>query len=288
MIYFNRRSYIGLAVSLVLMSAVSHASENSAWRPMASDKLIALPANIIEKRIEQDFSASPMIMRVTELDEQMSSKVSNIKALQPKIAQLEGQEKLNHQYEVLKEKSDYLDLLQESHDLRQQTLGEKQSLYVDVLGKIHRKQGSDSNNQAYQLKQTQTKARERMETTMEQVDNALMLDGYEKSSPYADAYAINLDNIEKMKQAIAKHSANAAPQLAGMDVSSQEYIRQLLAQVASEQSLLDQESLLLGYMAQLVALDAQSLQYDVEDDQDGKGVSLSDASKASFVADLFL
>ncbi|MDN4501396.1 hypothetical protein QX776_03245 [Alteromonadaceae bacterium BrNp21-10] len=288
MTYLTKRCCIGLAVSLSLFTSVTFASPSASWKPMASDKLISLPANIIEKRVEQDFSASPMSMRVTELDQKMSNKVNNIKALQPQIIDLEGEEKLNHQYEVLKEKSDYLDLLQESHDLRQQTLSKKQNVYVEVLDKLHRKRGKDINSQAYQLKEAQDKARARMESTMAQVDNALMLSGYEKSSPYADAYAINLDKIEKMKQAIAEHRAKAAPQLAGMDVSSEEYIRQLLSQVSSEQSLLDQESLLLGYMAQLVALDAQSLQYEVEEEQGDGSVSLSDASNASFVADLFL
>ena len=49
--------------SLILAMSISctHfvlASEGRNWDPVASDKLIKLPANIIEKRIQQDFEAS--------------------------------------------------------------------------------------------------------------------------------------------------------------------------------------------------------------------------------------
>ena len=71
-----------LTVVLVALSVNSIAFanngnvDNSEWHPVASDKLIHLPANIIEKRIQQDFQASPMAIHLAELEIQMQDKIS--------------------------------------------------------------------------------------------------------------------------------------------------------------------------------------------------------------------
>ena len=96
--------------------------QNNDWRPVASDKLITLPANIIEKRIEQDFSASPMAMRLVELDNQMDNTTARISSLQQDLAQAEGPMLENLQYELVQQKSAYLDVLQESFELRKNSL----------------------------------------------------------------------------------------------------------------------------------------------------------------------
>ena len=69
---------------LVLNLGCTHfvlASEGRNWDPVASDKLIKLPANIIEKRIQQDFEASPMALHIVELEQQMQDKLSQLKSL---------------------------------------------------------------------------------------------------------------------------------------------------------------------------------------------------------------
>ena len=66
-----------LAISIGCTQVVL-ASEGRNWDPVASDKLIKLPANIIEKRIQQDFEASPMALHIVELEQQMQDKHSQL------------------------------------------------------------------------------------------------------------------------------------------------------------------------------------------------------------------
>ena len=292
----NNISKLSLAIAfafsfnaLALDNDISNAS-SAQWRPVASDKLIQLPANIIEKRIQQDFQSSPMAMRMSELDNLMQDKVANIKALQKSLPDQAGEALLNQKYEALQEKSGYLDLLQESHILRQSALGKKQKLYKNVLNKMRHQTGKVASSDAYEIKKAQAAARLRMEKVMAQVDQALMHSAMEKPSPYADEYSKNLNQIEQLKIALNKHKANASPQLNGVDISSEEYIRQLLMGVSTEQSLLDQEALMLSYMAKLVALDAQSLEYEVaygEDDNSQLASETKRASKPANVTNLF-
>ena len=262
--------------------------QNNDWRPVASDKLITLPANIIEKRIEQDFSASPMAMRLVELDNQMDNTTSRIASLQQDLAQAEGPMLENLQYELVQQKSTYLDVLQESFELRKNSLIKKQQIYQDVLSKYRQQQNTASSSIKVQIKRQQQEAQARMEAVMAQVDQNLMHTGYNTASPYADEYASNLAQIDQLKDKINQHKANAAPTIDGAEVSSEEYIRQLLHDASMHQSLLDQEGLMLSYMARLVALDAQALEYQMAyGESDGNKVK-PQVAKASQAVGLFL
>ncbi len=291
-----KTSFFGglLAFSMLNTTFANSYSNNSStnnsvktWQPVASDKLIKLPANIIEKRIQKDFHASPMAMRMAELEGEMSSKVTNIKVLQKSVNSLEGKAKQDQNFELVQYKSEYLDLLQESHRLNQTALSTKQALYKNVLDKMRIQSGKVADSDAYKIKQAQLSARKRMEKVVAQVDQSLMHTGIEKPSEYSDEYTKNLDQIEKFKIAISRHQANKSPQLNGVDISSEEYLRQLLMDVSTEQSLLDQESLMLSYMAKLVALDAQALEYEVAYSKSQDSDETLEVSKPSNVTSLF-
>jgi hypothetical protein len=257
------------------------------WRPVASDKLIKLPANIIEKRIQQDFQASPMAMRMANLESEMQDKISDIKSLAQLTPEQGSEAYLDKQYQTLAYKSDYLDLLQESHDLRQKALAQKQSLYKNVLDKVRHQSGKVNGSAVYQLKQSQEAARTRMEKVMARVDQAMVHSGMEKPSAYADEYSKNLSQIESLKLAIGRHKSNASLQQDGVDISSQEYLRQLLMSVSGEQSLLDQEALMLSYMAKLVALDAQALEFEVAYGNEEQAELAKETIKPASVTSLF-
>ena len=261
--------------------------DNSEWRPVASDKLIQLPANIIEKRIQKDFLASPLAIHMADLESQMQDKIADIKSMQNTMSTQANEVTDEQQYQVLQNKSVYLDLLQENHGLRQVALGKKQQLYKSVLDKLRHKNGKMLESDTYQIQKAQSAARERMEKVISQVDLTLLHTGIDKPSVYADEYSKNLSEIEKLKVAISRHKANASLQLNGLDISSQEYIRQLLMDVSSEQSLLDQEALMLSYMAKLVALDAQSLEYKVAYGDEDDGQLANKASKPANITNLF-
>tara|TARA_R110000868_G_scaffold160981_3_gene390849 strand:- start:1072 stop:1917 length:846 start_codon:yes stop_codon:yes gene_type:complete len=276
-----------LAISLGCTHFVL-ASEGRNWDPVASDKLIKLPANIIEKRIQQDFEASPMALHLVELEQQMQDKLSQLKSLGELIADSEGEELVNQRFELVQQKSEYLDLMQEAQSLRQNALTKKQNLYENVLGKLRNKNSRISKDAVYQLKQKQAQARERMQNVMAQVDSSLMHKGLDQRSPYADEFAVNLAKVEALKNAISQHKANASPTLGDVEVTSEEYVRQLLMQASTEQSLLDQEALMFSYMAKLVALDAQALEYEISYGDESTELTQRSRTKPADVADLFL
>lgn len=266
---------------------IQFGSVSSEWKPVASDKLIKLPANIIEKRIQKDFKASAMATRMTELDVEMQENVAVIKSIIQVMPELEGEVAQNQRFELLQYKSEYLDSLQESHHLHQSALEKKQTLYKNVLDKLRLQSGKMSNNESYQIQQAQIAARQRMEKVIEQVDQSLMHLGVEKASPYTNEYSKNLNQIQNLKMAINRHQANQSPKMNGVDITSEEYLRQLLMSVSTEQSLLDQEALMLSYMAKLVALDAQALEYEVAYGDEKSAEMISEASKPSTVTTLF-
>jgi hypothetical protein len=280
-------SSIILAMSLGCTQAVL-ASEGRDWDPVASDKLIKLPANIIEKRIQQDFEASPMALHIVELEQQMQDKHSQLKSLQALIPESEGEDLINQRFELVQQKSEYLDLMQEAQNLRQNALSKKQGLYETVLGKLRNKNGRISQSDVYQLKQKQADARQRMQKVLAQVDNGLMHSGLDQRSPYADEFALNLPKVEALKNAISKHNANSSPTLGDVEVTSEEYVRQLLMQASTEQSLLDQEALMFSYMAKLVALDAQALEYEISYGDQETQLTQRNRTKPAQIADLFL
>lgn len=276
-----------LTVSLSCTHSVL-ASENRSWDPVASDKLIKLPANIIEKRIQQDFEASPMAMHLVELEQQMQNKLSQLKSLRELMTESEGADLINQRFELVQQKSEYLDLMQEAQGLRQNALAKKQQLYENVLGKLRNKNGRISKGEVYQLKQKQAEARQRMQKVIAQVDSDLMHAGLDQRSPYADEFALNLAKVEDLKNAISQHKANASPTLGDVEVTSEEYVRQLLMEASTEQSLLDQEALMFSYMAKLVALDAQSLEYEISYGDENTDLTQSNRTKPADIADLFL
>jgi len=276
-----------LTVSLSCTHCVL-ASENRSWDPVASDKLIKLPANIIEKRIQQDFEASPMAMHLVELEQQMQNKLSQLKSLRELMTESEGADLINQRFELVQQKSEYLDLMQEAQGLRQNALAKKQQLYENVLGKLRNKNGRISKGEVYQLKQKQAEARQRMQKVIAQVDSDLMHAGLDQRSPYADEFALNLAKVEDLKNAISQHKANASPTLGDVEVTSEEYVRQLLMEASTEQSLLDQEALMFSYMAKLVALDAQSLEYEISYGDENTDLTQSNRTKPADIADLFL
>lgn len=280
-------SIIFVSSSLLLPSKV--VANTQSWQPVASESLLKLPANLIEKRIQQDFEMSPMAQSLLSVEQEIAGTSEQIKNLQALVNEAAEGDLVEERVNLVQLKSSFLDLMQESQNLRQDALDQKQDLYEEVLNKLNKQANLDSQQATVKLKQKQEIARKRMEAVMAQVDQTLMHSGYEKPSPYADEFAHNLSKIEKLKLAISNHKASVAPTIDGVEVSAQEYVRQLLMQASTEQSLLDQESLMLSYMAKLVALDAQAIEYEIAYQQDEQGSSnQAQMIKPAQAVDLFL
>lgn len=281
-----RKSMIAIALMTALINA-SFALEQD-WQPVSAESLVQLPANLIEKRIQQDFRMSPMADELLSIDQKVAATSQQIQAMQALLKEAEQDQMIDERVDLVQLKSGFLDLMQAGQQLRQSQLENKVQVYQQVLAKLYQQSQTDQDTQAYQLKLSQQEARSRMEKVMQQVDEALLQGSEAGQSPYATEFAANLQKIDQLKQAIASHQANLAATVDGVEVSTQEYIRQLLMQSSSEQSLLDQEALMLSYMAKIVALDAQSLEFAISEMQEEDALSSAPMTTPANSVTLFL
>nr|WP_136249654.1 hypothetical protein [Ningiella ruwaisensis] len=233
------------------------------WEPVAAESLIELPANLIEKRIQQDFNMSASASALLKLEQSIAQQSAQIKALQSVVADAAQGEMIDDKVNLVQLKSNFLDDMQQGHELRRDALDKKIGLYQKVLNKLYDASNRARNQETFVLKKQQEAARKRMEKVMEEVDQSFAAQGFTEQSPYANEFAQNLAKIEQLKAKISEHQANMSAKVDGIEVTTEEYIRQLLIQASSEQSLLDQEGLMLSYMSKLVALDAQALEYAI-------------------------
>lgn len=274
-ILFKTTFIIKLAFLFAVLSTSQLAFPTQAqeWQPISADSLVKLPANLIEKRIQQDFRLSPLATELLAIENQMVDESNKIQSLKSLIERAEQGQMIDEKVDMVQIKSNFLDLLQKGQQIRQSQLESKIDVYQKVLEKLYQGNGEDLNSKAYQLRISQRAAKDRMQKVMKQVDENLLQNGFSEQSPYAKEFASNLAKIDQLKDAIASHSANLAASIDGREVSTQEYIRQLLMQSSSEQSLLDQEALMLSYMAKIVALDAQSLEFTISEIQEQQALS---------------
>ncbi|MFW8589969.1 hypothetical protein ACOI22_04120 [Glaciecola sp. 2405UD65-10] len=275
-------------LSLISLAIACNAAANNEWQPASAESLMQLPANLIEKRIVQDFRMSPLASELLLIDEEISATGQQIAALKSLVANSDAHDLIDEKVDLVQLKSQFLDLMQQGQELRQNQLQDKMHVYQEVLAKLYSNSNAQSNDQAYQLKLSQQEARARMEKVMQRVDQALLQDDDFEQSPYATEFAENLSKIDQLKEAISKHQANMAATVDGIEVSTQEYIRQLLMQAASEQSLLDQEGLMLSYMSKIVALDAQSLEFAISESQEQEALSQVPSTTPASSVSLFL
>jgi len=292
-IYFKRGvnpSFINYVKPLVLSLVViaTGASAQEGWQPISADSLVELPANLIEKRIQQDFRMSPMATELLEIEQDIAAKSKQIKAIKTLIGNAEERDMIDEKVDLIQLKSSFLDSMQAGQALRQTQLENKMDVYQQVMAKLYSQANQDMNSKAYQLRLSQHEARSRMEKVMQQVDDVLLQDGYNEQSPYATEFAANLSKIDQLKEAISAHKANLAATVDGVEVSTQEYMRQLLMQSSSEQSLLDQEALMLSYMAKIVALDAQSLEFAISEAQESDALNAGTLTTPANSVSLFL
>lgn len=276
-----------LAISVLTLSANSVVYADS-WEPVAAESLIELPVNLMEKRIQQDFNMSPLASELNAIEQDMATQGEKIKSIQTLLSDASKDEMFDEKVALVKLKSGFLDAMQSGQLLRQSALEQKIDLYQEVLEKLYTQQNTETSSATFKLQQQQNNARARMEKVMSQVDAAMSEKGFAESTPYADEFAKNLAKIEKLRSAINQHKANISPMVDGVAVSTEEYVRQLLMQAASEQSLLDQESLMLSYMSRLVALDAQALEYAINVESEGEESVLQQSTTPANSIDLFL
>ncbi len=257
------------------------------WQPTSSEKLIKLPAQYMDKSLQQSFRESALATSINAAQVQLGIEVQRMQDLRSAVNSASGDEKVSLQHQLLESKSAYLELMQEKLQMDQQALEAKNKVYEQVMNDLRREKRKSKDPVVADTRAMQQAARQRLEQSVAQVDLMMTDTTFGEASEYRSHYAENLNKIEELKAAIRSHVANEAPAIDGLEVSREEYVRHLLANIQAEQALVDQEELMLTYMAKLVALDAQALEQTLIYDDQGFDQS-ADPARPVLAADLFL
>ncbi|MDY6920332.1 MAG: hypothetical protein SV765_08970 [Pseudomonadota bacterium] len=253
----------GAAALLLIGIAFNAPAREDQWRPLSSETLVKMPAGYLSRYVDQDFNASPLAQNIESKNKTLAELLSRMGELRQQVTNSQGEQQLALRHQLLLAKSNYLDAIEEKQRLDRLALDKKSRLYQSVLQNVLEDQRYRHDPVSAELIQNQQAARSRMERTVSTVDGLLAAQPDMTPSEYSQQYRENLSKVEALKTAIANHMANASPMIDGRDVSREEYVRHLLAGIESERSLLDQEQLMLGYMARLVALDAHALEQEL-------------------------
>lgn len=284
------------------------------WQPAASETLIRMPAKYIDASIENNFQKSSLASGIHALDAQIQLEVVRMHESYKVVSEMENEQPVNEQgiesrHQFLTAKSNYLGLLHEKQQLSERVLHKKSALYQRVLKKL-KKNKSDANDPvSMALVEKQKTARTRLQGMVERVDNLLSqpltniggaisssgevpsgrIPSVYKPSKYQREYGENLAKVQQLKQAIQQHGSNENPVLDGQSLNREQYIRYLLSHVDSELALLDQERLMLGYMAKLVALDAQALEHEIAYiEPDGEAMAIKTQMRIANTTEMFI
>ena len=294
-------SIVVFFLPLSITPALVYASNDGMdWQPTASETLIRMPAKYIDASIENNFQQSALASGIHALDAQIQLEVVRMHESYKVVSEMENEQPVSEaniesRHQFLTAKSNYLGLLHEKQQLSERVLHKKSALYQRVLKKLKKNKADAEDPVSMALVEKQKSARARLLRTAGQVDSLLsqpltnMGGGAYKPSKYQREYGANLAKVQQLKQAIQQHSSNENPVLDGQSLNREQYIRYLLSHVDSELALLDQERLMLGYMAKLVALDAQALEHEIAYvEPDGEAMAIKEQMRIANTTDMFI
>lgn len=260
-------------LGLSLMGAAVAQVHAEAWQTVSAERLIQMPVQSIEKVINSE-------LRKSDLGQDMQDSDTRLGDLQHKLGKLSGQLKkgknLENRQAYLEAKSDYLDELDRQHSLRDQAIAKRRAVLKDVLAELKRDRRRANDPVLRERKQQQSDARARMQRVLDLVDDSLA-NGYAGAQTrYSTEYNNNMNAIKQYQAAIAAHDLSQGE--AEGSQSREQYVRELLSNIESDRALLEQEREMVRYMARLVSLDAQALQFELAYGGDGEGGKLADAA----------
>jgi hypothetical protein len=264
----SRGLILGLALSVAATGAVTlpaYASGGDpSWQPQASERLVKLPATYIKRSLEQDFTRSELGQALRDIDTEIAFKGATLTDLQAAIEASDGEVQTDLRHQFLVEKREYIDLVSRKIELRRSALEKKSG----VLEKLMKRMGEEDASLTpvrRELIANQEAARARFENSISGVDMKLLETSVAPESKYSQQFATNLSAIDTLTRAIEGHAMNQQPEIDGMVVTREGYVRQMIADAQAELGLISQEETILGYMAKLVALDATALSEVVAD-----------------------
>lgn len=228
------------------------------WRPQSSERLVKLPATYLKKSLDRDFAESALGTALQGADEEIGHKGKTLADLKNAITQAEGEVRTELRHQFLAEKRAYLDLTARKNTLQRKHAAIRVRLFDDMLSQMTQDKAGETPAKRELIKR-QEAARTRFESSLANVDMAMFRSATTPESKYAVKYAENVAAIEQLVARIQNHKMNAAPTVDGEHITKQDYLRQMLAEAQAEMAIRDQEDVLLGHMAKLVALDAMGL-----------------------------
>ena len=282
---------IPLARAMILASTlvtVSSALASTDWQPMPGEQLIKLPAPVMAQAIERDFRESPLAAELQIRQKEIEDIQSNLGELKEAIASATGQNKVELQHSFLEKKSAYLDTMEIRQELKIGALKSRINLYNQALNELKQDRNRASDPVSREVREAQMAARQRMQRVTGKVDEMFYPAIGGKTSRYNQEYAQNVDQIKALQRAIRSHTAHKSAKIDGAEVSREDFIRDLLTQTEAEHALIDQESEMLGFMARLVALDAQALQLQIAYGEEFEAGGIIETGKPASMVDFFI
>jgi len=263
----GRRFLASLLVTSALVAAAPAASLAQAvgpsWQPQASERLVKLPPQYLKKSLDSDFADSELGVALRDTETKVRLKMQTLADLQGAIERADGEVRTELRHQFLAEKKAFIDSMNGKQELRRKHVKTRKQVLEAVLDRLNRESRADVSPARAQLVEKQKAARQRFESTFADVDLKLVSAMTTHESRYAREYAKNMASIQQLVDAVNAHPMNRnAEEDEGLSRADQ--IRRMIADSEAELALLEQEERALGYMAKLVALDAQGLAEEVE------------------------
>jgi len=256
---------LALLLASTALAGAASASETGqpAWEPRVVERLVKLPGTHLKRAIDNDFAGSQLGGALVDTEGQIGGKLKSMAELQKAVERAEGEVRTELRHQFLAEKKDYIKLVGARLDLKRRQLKTSQRLY-DALLKRMDQTGAGATPEQISVAAKQEEARRRFEKSLAEVDTRLFAADAARETKYGREHAKNMAAVEQLVQAIRQHPMSAGPELDGQPVSKQDYVRSLQAQTDADLALVDQEELILGHMAKLVALDAMALSEEID------------------------
>jgi hypothetical protein len=254
---------IGLLAASPNMVSRASASEPG-WRPVASERLIKLPAAYLKKAIDKDFDRSELGVALASNREASDLKAATLQDLAQAQEVADGDLRLDLRQQLLGEKQAFIRIMGD----RQRLERDRTKTRLRLLRALTRKLDQDGSNLAdkgKKIRASQIQARKRFETSLAKVDDALFASGMAPESRYAQAHSRNLDATDKLRHAIAAHPMNRSSEGDGAELTKREYLERMAMEAEAQLAILDQEEQVLGFMAKLVALDAMAFADELDE-----------------------
>ena len=280
-----------LAVQVALLTALAGALPAGAqevgfadpvWRPVAGERLMRLPAGYLDRAIDRDFRDSPLAAALDEAGRELTDRSAGLGELQAAVEAAAGEERDALRQRFLEEKQAYLQLMGRRHDLERRRLETRLALYGTLLSRLQREDAGAEDPATVRLAEERQAAQHRFQASVDKVDAALFARGAAAESRYGAEYRRHAQAVDRLAAAIAGHPMNRAPEVDGRALDRHGLLRHLAAEAEAEMALLDQQDLVLAYMAKLVALDAMAMADELaaRDPEAGDRPEIRDASAA--------